>query len=214
MVILMFYLMIGPCGATLSVDRLLEIWRARKRHGPNYMPPVQPSIVANVALRGMQVHFCIIYLAAGTSKLLGPRWWNGTALWYCYANPEFAPMTIGLYYQTLVFISNHRWLWELVMSGGVVFTLILEIGFPSLVWRKEFRWLMVGGAVLLHVGIGLVMSLVTFSMFMLCLVASFIPPDVIREMLREAGEPLRRLLRKRDEKPQKKEKPDLAVSRA
>ena len=71
--------MIGPCGATLSVDRLLEIWRARKRYGPNYLPPVQPSVVANVALRGMQVHFCIIYLAAGTSKLLGPRWWNGTA---------------------------------------------------------------------------------------------------------------------------------------
>ena len=67
---------------------------------------------------------------------------------------------------------------------------------------------------LLHVGIGLIMGLVTFSMFMLCLVASFIPPDVIREMLREAGEPLRRSLRNGRRSQQKKDKADLAVSRA
>ncbi len=185
MVILLFYLMIGPCGATLSLDRWLEIRNARRLYGPNYVPPVQPSVSANVALRGMQVHFCFIYMASGTSKLLGGRWWNGTALWFCYANYAFAPLKVGLYYDSLVFLCQHRWLWELAMTGGVVFTLFMEIGLPFLVWLPRWRWLMVGGAVLLHTGIGIFMGLTTFSLFMLCLVVSFIPPETIRYLLKQ-----------------------------
>lgn len=210
--ILMLYLMIGPCGATLSVDRLLEIWKARRRYGPNYSPPVEPSVTANLALRGMQVHFCIIYMASGTSKLLGSSWWSGTALWNCYANYSFAPMTVGVYYDTLVFLCRHRWLWELVMSGGVVFTLFTELSFPFLVWLPRWRWLMVGGAVLLHTGIGVFMGLTTFSLFMLSLVASFIPPEVIRLFLKQ--------LTSRDRPPDSKadkagprSKPSLALTR-
>jgi len=188
MSIFMFYMMIGPAGATLSLDRMLEIWKARRRFGPDYLPPVEPSVSANVALRGMQVHFCMIYLASGTSKLLGPRWWAGTSLWWCYANYSFAPMNVSLYYETLVFLCKHRWLWEIVMSGGVVFTLVLECSFIFLVWLPRWRWLMVGSAVLLHTGIGLFMGLVTFSLFMLCLVASFIPPEAIHHLINKLTE--------------------------
>ena len=42
MTILLLYLMIGPSGAALSVDRLIECWRARKAGLP--MPPVTPSV--------------------------------------------------------------------------------------------------------------------------------------------------------------------------
>ena len=52
----------------------------------------------------MQVHFCIIYLVSGSSKLLGAAWWNGTALWLCLANYNFAPMRVGLYDQALIFL--------------------------------------------------------------------------------------------------------------
>ena len=44
----------------------------------------------------MQVHFCIIYLASGASKLQGPAWWNGTALWQTIANYEFAGPRSGV----------------------------------------------------------------------------------------------------------------------
>src|SRR5262245_57225217 len=51
--ILMVYLMIGPSGATLSVDRWIQKWRARKEgREPD---PVQPSVMANFAIRLMQV---------------------------------------------------------------------------------------------------------------------------------------------------------------
>src|SRR5262249_18410066 len=159
MIILLTYLMIGPSGAALSVDR----WLQRRGADPGGGPLVpQPS--ANFAIRLLQVHFCIIYGASGLSKLQGSAWWNGTALWSTIANYSFAPMDVGLYKEFLLFISRHRWLWEILLSGGAIFTLVLEIGFPPLVWSRPLRWVMVSGAVLLHVGIGLSMGLVTFSL--------------------------------------------------
>src|SRR5262249_12577984 len=111
MVILLTYLMIGPSGAALSVDRWLERRRARRRGEPEV--GTAPLTSANFVIRLMQVHLCIVYLAAGTSKLLGSTWWAGVALWRTYANYAFAPFNVGLYGEWLVFLCKHRWLWEL-----------------------------------------------------------------------------------------------------
>jgi hypothetical protein len=184
MAILLLYLMIGPSGAALSVDRLLARRRARRAgqaDGPASRP--RPLVSANVVLRLMQVHFCIIYLAAGLSKLLGGSWWNGTALWWTLANYEFTPLRFPLYADGLSWLCRHRWLWELVMTGGVVYTLALEIGFPFLVWNPRRRGLLVVGAVLLHTGIALTMGLVGFGLLMLALVLSFVPAEAIYEVL-------------------------------
>ena len=85
----------------------------------------------------MQIHFCIIYFVSGSSKLLGPSWWNGTALWLCLANYNFAPMRVGLYNAFLTFLCQHRWLWESVMTASVMFTLFTEISFTFLVWNRS-----------------------------------------------------------------------------
>lgn len=184
MIVLLFYLMIGPSGAALSLDRWLESRRLRRRFGLDYEPPPpEPSVVANFVIRLIQIHFCFIYEASGLSKLLGSTWWAGTALWATFANGSFAPVNVPIYRDVLVFLTQHRWLWELAMSGGVVFTLFLEIGLPFLIWLPRWRWLMIAGATLLHFGIGLFMGLVTFSLFMLCLVSSFLPPESVRYML-------------------------------
>jgi hypothetical protein len=184
MAILLLYLMIGPSGAALSVDRLLERRRARRAgcpDGPASRP--RPRVSANVVLRLMQVHFCIIYMAAGLSKLLGGSWWNGTALWWTLANYEFTPLRFPFYAEGLRWLCRHRWLWELVMTGGVVYTLALEISFPFLVWNPRRRGLMVIEAVLLHTGIALTMGLVGFGLLMLALVLSFVPAEAVHEVL-------------------------------
>jgi hypothetical protein len=188
MMIALFYLMIGPSGAALSVDRLLARWwqlRQARRQGlpaPPWLPPA-PSVLANFALRLFQIHFCIIYLASGLSKLQGSAWWNGIALWYTMANYEFNPLNWKLYEDFLVFLTHHRLLWELVTSGGVLYTLTLEIGLPFLIWRKETRWLMILGAVLLHTGISLSMGLTTFGLLMISMLLSFVPPEAVRRLL-------------------------------
>jgi hypothetical protein len=69
------------------------------------------------------------------------------------------------------------------MSGGVVFTLAVEIAFPFLVWTRRLRWVMIVGAVLLHTGIALIMGLTGFSLIMLVLLLAFVPNESVRRLL-------------------------------
>jgi hypothetical protein len=211
MIITLLYLMIAPSGATLSVDRLLECWRARRRGAAP--PPVQPSIVANFATRLFQIHFCFIYMASGTSKLLGAAWWNGTAPGNVLLNPEFAPMAWGVYRSLMKFLAGNRLLWELMMTGGVMFTLVVEIGLPFLIWYKKLRWLMVTCSVLLHVAIGLTMGLTTFSLMMMVMVMSFVPPEVVGRLVDSLSRRGRELLRAGTSKATARKKEELALSR-
>src|SRR5262245_61058577 len=104
MTILAFYLMIGPSGATLSVDRAITRWWARRQGLPE--PTVKALVSANFTFRMMQVHFCFVYIASGLSKLQGPSWWNGNALWGTMAKYSFAPMHWPLYVDFLRFLSR------------------------------------------------------------------------------------------------------------
>jgi hypothetical protein len=202
MTILLLYLMIGPSGAALSVDRLIARWWARARprvlarwhafwgRGPGTaatapasavvsQTPV-PSVSANLAIRLLQVHVCIIYLSAGLSKLQGQSWWTGTAVWGTIANFEFAPMQFDWYNEVLGFIARHRWLFELTMTTAGYFTLFFEIGYAFLIWRPSTRWLMLGMAITLHGFIGVFMGLKTFSLMMLTMNLAFVPPETVR----------------------------------
>ncbi|HLN32250.1 MAG TPA: hypothetical protein VK395_31265 [Gemmataceae bacterium] len=185
--IALLYLMIGPSGAALSLDRLIARYRWKRCHPGLPALPVEPSVSANFAIRLMQVHFCFIYMGAGLSKLLGGVWWNGTALWGTVANYEFTPIRFAYYAEPLRWLCQHRWLWEIVMTTGVVYTLALEISFPFLVWQRKFRGLMVAGSVLLHTVIAFSMGLIGFGLFMMVLVMSFIPAEALHELLNGFG---------------------------
>lgn len=196
----LLYLMIGPSGAALSVDRLIarywHTWRAlRARASSRKAVPVDdgffrpgealeiappaPRVSANLALRLLQVHICIVYLASGLSKLQGPAWWNGTAIWSTMANADMSPVHYSLYVAFIRYLCDHRWLWELFMSGGALFTLIFEISFPYLIWNRYLRWTMIVSALMLHTGIALFMGLTTFSLMMISVVLAFTPPETV-----------------------------------
>ncbi len=196
----LFYLMIAPCGAALSLDRWLQVRRERRSLGAKYVPrPPQPLVSANFALRLIQINYCLIYGAAGTSKLLGTSWWNATAPSRFLLNYSFAPFDSWGYSDLLKYLAAHRWLWELNGTFGVVCTLILELGFPFLVWNRYSRWVMVSGSILFHTMIALLMGLVTFSLMMLALVLAFVPPEAVRQTLQSLGEQLRPWLLRRGE---------------
>ncbi len=187
--ILCLYMMIGPCDQAFSLDSLLSRLRRKKANDPNWDAPPKAIGWATFVTRLMQIHFSIIYLASGTSKLMGGSWWNGNALWSVMANYEFNPMDSPFYMEILRFLANNRPLWEVAMTAGCAFTLLLELGFPFLVWYPRWRWVMMAGAVLLHTGIGILMGLTMFSALMILLVASFLPPEV--------GESIRRTCAKK-----------------
>lgn len=176
--ILILYMMLAPCDKAFSLDSLFERLRRRKAGDPNWNAPPAPLGWATFISRCMQIHFCIIYFAAGTSKLLGSSWWSGNALWYVFANNEFTPMENPLYFETLKFLTQHRYLWEIALTSCTVYTLILELALPFLIWYPRWRWVMMSGSILLHLGIGIFMGLKLFSILMILLVSSFLPPEV------------------------------------
>jgi hypothetical protein len=190
MAILMCYLLIGPSGAALSLDSWLEQRRQRRRGVVPSGPA--PSVSANFATRLIQVHFCVIYLAAGTSKLLGSTWWNGNAPQMVILNYAFAPLDHRLYRDLMVALTRHRWLWETLMNLGALFTIAVEVGLPFLIWLPRLRWFMVCCSVMLHVTIGIGMGLVAFSLCMLIMVLAFVPPATVRQALQRLGTVLRR----------------------
>jgi len=193
--IMLLYLMIGPSGAALSVDRLIarwwsqnklrviNRWRALWRKSPLtadqifpavYSPTPVPSVSANVAYRLIQIHVCIIYLVAGLAKLMGAAWWRGTAVWGTLANYEFAPMQFEIYNWTLRQIAGVRWIFHIFLAVSGWFTLAFEISYAYLIWRPSTRWWILAGAIILHGFIGLFMGLKTFSLMMLVMNMAFL----------------------------------------
>lgn len=178
LLILLGYLLIAPTAGVFSMDRWLAVRRARRLGLPE--PVVEASVRANFAIRLIQVHFCLIYFASGTSKLLGSMWWNGTAMNQVLLNPMFTPLDSPVFYHTLKFLAGSRWVWELFATAGNLFTLAMEISFVFLIWNRRWRWLLMLGSILLHTGIGLLMGLTTFSIVMLVMLVSFMSPQSVR----------------------------------
>jgi len=193
--ILMIYLMIGPSGHALSVDRLIErkrLWKYHLSKGGPMDPAIrerlanpQKTVLANFIQRMIQIHFCFIYASSGLAKLKGDSWWNNNAMWLTLCNPEFCPFPIPGYETLLYEIASHRPLYSIIVTGGVAFTLLVEIGLPFLVWTRMRPYIVIGG-VLLHTGIAFVMGLTLFSLLMMLLLLSYLPPNVFREQFRLA----------------------------
>jgi hypothetical protein len=196
--ILLLYLMIGNCGAALSLDRLIARYRAAKASlkrcghidGPTaaFLAAPPPSVAAGFAQRLLQIHFCFIYMASGLSKLKGAAWWNTNAFWDTMANPEFTMIHYQWYQDLLRLMIGQRAVYAASAAFVVGFTLVLEIGLPFLVWTKLRPYVVIGGF-LLHFGIGIFMGLLIFSLFMMTMLVGYLPGSVIRRQLFGAATP-------------------------
>jgi hypothetical protein len=199
--ILLLYLMIGNCGAALSLDRLLARRRAARaslgRTGTlddatkAFLAAPPKSVAAGFALRLTQIHFCIIYMAAGMSKLKGASWWNTNAFWDTMANPEFTLIHFQWYEHWLRWMVQERFVYACMAGFMVVFTFVMELGLPILVWTRLRPYFVVLGC-LFHFGISLSMGLNIFGLFMMTLLLSYLPGCAIRSQLR-GGSNLARL---------------------
>jgi Vitamin K-dependent gamma-carboxylase len=163
-IMLNLYLAIGPSGAAFSLDR----WLAQKRSGST--APASASAGANFAIRLIQVHMCVIYFFAGISKLQGPSWWDGEAMWRAFANFEYQSLD-------MTWLAWHPWL----VNAMSHLSILWEISFCVLVWQKRFRPLVLAGAVVLHVGIGACLGMWTFGLIMLVGCASFLPLELFQK---------------------------------
>jgi hypothetical protein len=165
-VLLALYLAIAPSGDAFSLDR----WRKSRNAG--HTLPVRYSWTANLAIRLIQIHMCIIYLFAGMAKLTGQAWWDGTALWMAFGNMEYQSMDMTWMagYPLLINVMTHV-------------TVFWELSYTALVWPRLTRPVVLLLAIPLHMGIAICLGMVTFGLVMLIGNMAFVSPGLIRACL-------------------------------
>jgi hypothetical protein len=173
---LMFYLCIGPCGATLSLDSLLF-----GRRGSDQPVGLLPSLLVprlstagTVSLRLMQVHLTAIYAAMALAKLKGAPWWDGSAVWGLIARPESRVLDLrALGTPSWTYVIN---IWTLAIVG-------FELCFALLIWNRLARPLLLAIALPMWLLTALVSGRISFGIMMLVANLAFISPGAMRACL-------------------------------
>lgn len=161
---LLLYLCVGPCGAALSLDA----WLRRRRTGS----PVaaEPSYLATVSLRLIQVHTSLIYFLMFCGQLQGSAVWSeGTAVWWLIARPQSC-------------LVNLRWLADApyVVNFWTTAILLFEPAFSLLIWNRTARPLMVVLSGGMWLSIALLTGLIPFCTAMFVAGLAFISADTWR----------------------------------
>jgi hypothetical protein len=162
--LLLIGLAVGPSGARLSLDA--------KLFGGVEQGRGAASVRANVALRLIQVHLCVVYFFSGCGKLFGASWWEGTALWGAAANVQYRTLD-------LTWLARH----PLVVNAITLSTLFWEVGYAALIWPRLTRPVFLAMAALVHLGIGLTMGMMEFGLAMLVANLAFVPAATWRRLL-------------------------------
>jgi hypothetical protein len=152
----LFYLFLFPSGRAWTIEP-----RRASSRGEGTIPVG--------CLRVMQIHLCVIYLAAGLDKARGRQWWSGEALWQAVSQPAFSTFELS-------WLAKYSFIPMLAGWG----TLLVEIGYALLIWPRRTRKAWFIATLGLHLGIGLFMGLVFFSSVMILLTGCLfmIPEDV------------------------------------
>lgn len=172
---LAMYLMIGPSGAVYSIDRWLSQRRAGWSATQPASPTPTPSVSANIAIRLIQLHMCVIYLFGGISKLRGEMWWDGSAVWYAISNLE---------YQSWDLTWLGRYPWFIALLSHV--TVFWETFYCCLIWPRLTRPVVLCMAVGVHGGIALFLGMITFGLAMIFGNLAFVPPEYVDALVRAA----------------------------
>jgi hypothetical protein len=130
--LLAFYLMLAPCGAAVSLDRLLALWRGKAT--------LRPREVSLWPQRLIQFQLVVVYLTTVLQKLQGDLWLNGTAAWYPLQMVEFRRFPLPEFLESGVYIP--------VATYG---TLVIEVALGTLVFFKPLRKYVLLAGIFLHV---------------------------------------------------------------
>lgn len=164
---LAMYIMLGPCGARYSVDRL---WRLHRGNADNSeLKAVVPTTSTTVAIRLIQLHMCVIYLFSGLGKLQGVRWWDGSATWFSVASVEYRSWD-------MTWMADYLYMGEFLAHT----TVFWELFYCCLVWNRFARPWVLLAAVGAHGFIAACLGMITFGLVMLFGNLAFVSSETVR----------------------------------
>jgi len=168
--ILLFYLMLAPCGAAWS----LASWRRRRAGGDQ-----RPAFIHPWSVRLLLVQMVAIYFVNGAYKFTGEDWRGGEIMHRVLTNVLWTRFS----YDQLPLIPG-------AIAAMTWATLVWELGFPILIAIPRLRAPTLWIGVMFHVGSGALLTLGPFPLYMLCLYLPFVPWENWRLGERWAAESL------------------------
>ncbi len=140
------YLPFSECGAALSIDSLIKRFlHPELKH--------EKVLVLCLGTRLIQLQICIVYWSTFCYKIVGPQWLDGTAVYYATRLQDMAKFSLpGGLFDNLFLLKLLTW-----------FTLIVEFGMFTAVWISQFRYWVLLGALILHLGIDYAINLPLFE---------------------------------------------------
>jgi len=150
MQLVLVYALFANVGAHFSVDPT--------RPSPSPLRRQVLAMLHNSAILAFALQICLVYGIAGLTKVQGESWRDGTAIYYALRGGEFVWPGVSEH------IYQSRWS-VLALSYA---TVAFQVSFPFLVFLNRYtRNLAIACGLLFHLGIGLVMGLITFALFLI-----------------------------------------------
>lgn len=145
---LLFYLCFAPSGEWLGVNA----WLARRKTGDD----PEPTVLANLSLRLIQVHLAALVFMMGTATLFGESWWQGEAMWNMLAQTKSRPF-------------NLSWLrdWTFFLNFWTHAIVVFNFAFPVLIWNRFARPVLLICGVVLWLSIALAAGHLLFALTMI-----------------------------------------------
>jgi hypothetical protein len=132
-----------------------------------------PSYAANLAMRLLQVHFAIVVVVSGLHKLQSGDWWSGWAYWFPL-HPPFETTQADIQAEVASGSVDFRYF---ALSLAEYLMLAWQIGFPFFAWKKSWRMVLLGGAVVGWLGCIFLYKLPIFGPVYMLGCLSFLSPE-------------------------------------
>lgn len=151
--IVLLFLVLVNSGSYFSVHR---IWSKNRAGLLAFLQPAL-AVTHNIGVLLIIAQLCLMYMSTGLYKAMGELWQNGTALYYILRVDEFTlPGVAEFIYRNLYLV-----------VFGTYATVLFEVMFVPSLFNRWTRYLMMAAGVCFHLGIAVVMGLVTFGWSML-----------------------------------------------
>lgn len=115
------------------------------------------ALMHNLAVIAVIVQVCILYFTSAWAKMMGHKWQDGTAVYYILRTSEFNLSPLAH-----VITQN-----AIVVALLTLGTIVLQIGFPFVIWHRVLKYPWIAGAFTFHIAIAYFMGLIWFSFTML-----------------------------------------------
>src|SRR5699024_52281 len=145
---------------------------------------IVPAYISNAAHNGGLILCCfqiiVVYTVSGVWKLIGDDWLNGTALFYALRIDNF-----------MIYPAINELLWQSTFTiyAATFVALWVQTLFPILLLWQPTRVFALVSLIFMHLGIGVLMGLWTFSLAMIALDMLFIRDttwDTVRRRIRSS----------------------------